>query len=120
MYTTDPYTSEDACEVSERLAEEMSSIEINKVPIGVNLNDFLLNMYGNSDNYKPFPDLGEYSHGEVAVKRTLFTDQLLTDFKDNALNKIMDSDVCFYKTGKVIDIDIYCNNPDIEDNPFNI
>lgn len=119
MYTTDPYTSEDACVVSESLAKDMSSIEINKVPIGVNLNDFLLNMYGNSDNYKPFPDLGEYSHGEVAVKRTLFTDQLLTDFKDNALNKIMDSDVCFYKTGKVIDIDIYCNNPDIEDNPFN-
>ena len=119
MYTTDPYTSEDACVVSESLAKDMSSIEINKVPIGINLNDFLLNMYGNSDNYKPFPDLGEYSHGEVAVKRTLFTDQLLTDFKDNALNKIMDSDVCFYKTGKVIDIDIYCNNPDIEDNPFN-
>lgn len=119
LYTTDPSTFEDACQCSESLAESMGSIEINKVSIGVNQNDFLVNIYGDEDHYKPFPELGEYSDGEVAVRRTLFTNQLLTDFKDLALGKIMDSDVCFYKSGKVIDIDVYCNNPDIEEDPFN-
>ena len=119
MYTTEPYTSEDACVVSESLAKSMDSIEINTVSIGINQNDFLLNLYGTKDTYKPFPDIGEFSYGEVAVKRTLFTNQLLTDFKDNSLNKIQDSDISFYKTGKVIDITVYCNNPNVEDNPFN-
>ena len=119
MYTTDPYTAEDACRVSESYAKRNLSIEINEVEIGVNQNDFLLNMYGDKHNYKPFPDVGEFSNGEVAVKRTLFNNQVLTDFKDSTLTMIKDSDKCFYKFGQVIDIDIYCNNPDLEDTPFN-
>jgi hypothetical protein len=119
MYTTEPYTSEDACVVARSLAEEMKSIEINTVSIGVNQNDFLLNLYGRDGRYQPFPNIGEYSNGEVVVKRTLFGNQLLTDFKDSSLNCIQDSDICYYKTGKVIDIDIYCNNENLEDNPFN-
>ena len=119
LYTLDPYTSEDACVIAQSLCDEMKSIEINKVSIGVNDNDFLLNLYGDDTEYKPIPDIGEMSNGEVAVKRTLFTNQLLVDFKDKALHQIFDSDTCFYKSGKVIDIDIYCNNPDLPDNPFN-
>ena len=120
MYTSDPYTSEDACVVSESLAKRMTSIELNTVSIGLNQNEFLLKMYSKSnDEYKCFPDIGEYAYGEVAVKRTLFKDQLLTDFKDSSLNKIFDSDISYYKNGKVIDIDVYCNNPEIEENPFN-
>ena len=105
--------------VAKSLCDEMKSIEINKVSIGVNDNDFLLNLYGDDSHYKPIPDIGEFSRGEVAVKRTLFTNQLLVDFKDKALHQIFDSDICFYKSGQVIDIDIYCNNPNLENNPFN-
>ena len=119
MYTTEPFTSEDACVVAESLCDEMTSIEVNKVPIGLNQNDFLLNMYGDDDKYKAFPDIGEWSDGEVAVRRTLFKNQLLVDFKDKSLHQISDADTCFYKTGKVIDIDVYCNNDEMEDNPFN-
>ena len=43
----------------------------------------------------------------------------MTDFKDSSLKRINDSDVCYYKTGKVTDITIYCNNPDLEETPFN-
>ena len=118
MYSLDPYTSEDACVCSESLAKNMTSIEINKVPIGVNQNDILLNIYGTEDHYKPFPDLGEYSNGDVAIKRTIITTQMLNDFKDNALQKDQDSDVNYYKYGRVVDIDIYCNNPDLVEDPF--
>ena len=119
MYTTDSFSYEDACIVDTWLADRMRSIEINDVPIGQNHNDFLLNMYGDSEHYKCIPDLGEYSNGEVAVKRTLTKEQLLTDFKDSSLSTIFDSDTCYYKSGKVIDIQIYCNNPDLEETPFN-
>ena len=138
LYTTDPYTSEDACVVAKSLMDEMQSIEINTVSIGINQNDFLLNLYGNKkrpipkigedvtiikniegSSYKPIPDLGQYAYGEVAVKRTLFGDQLLTDFKDESLEKPQDSDTHYYNSGKVIDITIYNNNPDLEDNSFN-
>lgn len=138
MYTTEPYTSEDACIVSESLAKDMTSIEVNTVTINQNHNDFLLDLYGNTINhipkigetvryreedddehYKPFPDVGEYADGEVAVKRTLTNEQLLTDFKDSSLKKIQDSDVCYYKSGQVIDITIYCNNTELENTPFN-
>lgn len=119
MYTLDPSTSEDACIVSQSFADRMTSIEISKVSIGINQNDYLLNLYGNKKQYKPFPDIGEYSYGEVAAKRTLFTNQLLMDFKDNSLTRIQDSDICFYKSGQVVDITIYCNNPELEDVPFN-
>lgn len=139
MFTTEPYTSEDACVVSESFAKSMNSIEVNKVSVGVNQNDYLLNLYGDANtrnrhfldvgecfNYKkptqhkPFPDLGEYSDGEVCVKRTLFTNQLLIDFEDEALNEIEDSDTEYHMTGQVIDIDIYCNNDELdEEDPFN-
>ena len=119
MYTLKPITSEDACSISYSLANEMRSIETNTISIGVNQNDFLLNLYGDEYEYKPFPDIGEFANGLVAVKRTLFGNRLLAEFKDSALNKRNDSDTSFYYTGKVIDITIYCNNDEIEDTPFN-
>lgn len=119
LYTLNPYTTEDACVVSDWLAERMKSIEINTVSIGVNQNDFLLDMYGKKGIYKPIPDIGEYANGELAVKRTLFTNQLLVDFKDSSLNKPTASDQSYFISGRVIDIDIYNNNPDIEETPFN-
>lgn len=119
MFTTEPYTSEDACVISESFAEEMTSIEMNEVPIGINHNGFLLNLYTDGEIYKPLPDIGEFASGELAVKRTLETNQMLVDFKDSSLNRISDSDVSYYKSGQIIDIDVYCNNEDLEDNPFN-
>lgn len=120
-FTTDPYTIEDACVVCESLAKNMMSNEVVSYELGINENDFLINLYGDNKNYQPFPNIGEYAEGLVAAKRTLFTNQLLVDFKDSELSKIHDSDIQLYieGVGKVIDIDIYCNNPDIEETPFN-
>ena len=72
MYTSEPFTSEDAAIAAESLSEEMTSEEISTVSIGVNQNDFLLNRYGDEHRYQPLPEIGQYSNGEVAVKRTLF------------------------------------------------
>ena len=119
MYVTDSSTSEDAAVISESMRNKMDSIEINQVPISVNDNEFLLNLYGTEDDYKPFPDIGEFATGEVAAKRALSKEQLLSEFKDDSLSRSGEGDISYYKSGKVVDITIYSNNPEMEDTPFN-
>ena len=120
LYTNNPYTEEDACIMSETFAKKFSSIECTTIPIGINPNEFMLNLYADGDEYKAFPDIGEHTKGELtAVKRTLSTKHILVDFKDKNLKKIFDSDTKYFKEGIVVDIDIYCNNYDeMEDGPF--
>lgn len=121
QYTTDPMTSEDAAIISESFAKKCSAIETEEISVGMNNNDFLLNLYGDSINYKPFPDIGEFAHGYLVASRRQFNNQLLFDFKEESLNKIMDGDMVKYisEDNEIIDIDIYSNNEDIVDTPFN-
>lgn len=121
QYTTDPMTSEDAAIISESFARRCSSIETEEISVGMNDNDFLLNLYGDSTNYKPFPDIGETANGYLVATRRQFNDQLLFDFKEESLNKIMDGDIIKYisENNEIIDIQIYSNNEEIIDTPFN-
>lgn len=121
MYTLEPYTSEDAAIVSESFANKFLTIETEKIEIKLNDNDFLLNLRGDKDHYKPLPDIGEFVDGTVASIRTQFNNQILYDFNTNTLNHIQDGDRTIFVNGnvEVIDYTIYTNNEDIEDNPFN-
>lgn len=121
IYCLDPFTSEDAAVVSKSFSEKMTTVKVNKIMWGLNNNDIPLNLYGDEDVYKPYPDIGEYASGMFAASRAQFNEQILYDFKDKNLNIIKDSDrtICYNGTGFVIDYDIYCNNPDLSDNSFN-
>jgi hypothetical protein len=112
MYVTDPATYEDACVVSESLAKELQSIEIDDVMISINDNDYPLLLRSDDNGYKVLPDIGESTNGVVAAVRTLYNSQVLTDFKLNNLTHMQQSDRRFYLDGEVLDINIYCNNPD--------
>lgn len=120
LYTTDARTHEDACVISETASKKLlKSIEAEDVIVGVNMNDVLINLYGELNNHKSFPDIGEFTNGIICTKRTIFRDQFLSDFTDKALTKINESDISYYSKGKVIDIDVYCNNTELEDSPYN-
>lgn len=121
MYTTEPFTSEDSAIISKSLANSYTSIETEEITIGLNDNDFLLNLYGDDINYKPFPEIGEYVEGYLLAFRRQFNDQLLFDFKEENLSKIMIGDTVYYVSGKhqLIDIQIFSNNEEIIDSPFN-
>lgn len=120
-YCLNPFTSEDAAEVSESFSKRMTTIKVNKITWGLNNNDIPLNIYGEDDEYKPYPDIGEFASGIFAASRSQYNEQILYDFKDKNLNIIKDSDrtICYNGKGFVIDYDIYCNNPDLEDTSFN-
>lgn len=121
MYTLDLYTSEDAAVVSRSLAKEMTSIETETISIGLNDNDFLVNLQGDKKNYKPLPDIGEFVSGHLAAVRRQFNNQLLFDFKAESLCQIHEGDSIYYigDNNQVIDYTIYNNNEEDIDNDFN-
>lgn len=120
LFTNNPYTTEDAAVCSESLAKSMVSIESDTVRVSINDNDFLINAYGDDNNYKAFPDIGESTkEGILCATRRLVTNQILCDFKADNLNKINKlSDTVMYINGIVTDITIYNNNENVPDNDF--
>ena len=121
MYTLDPYTSEDAAEMSESLAKHFQTIETETIAIKLNSNDFLLNLYGKHGEYKPLPDIGDFATGVLGSIRTQFNNQVLFDFKSESLNKIHPGDRTIYVNGtvEIVDVTIFSNNEEIVDTPFN-
>lgn len=119
MYTLDPTTFEDAAAFSDDLAESLINPEVETVTIGLNDNDYLLNMFGDKDHYKTLPEIGQRVNGILAVSRRQFNNQLLFDFRNSNLDKIIDGDSVYFETGVVLDYTIYCNNPDMPDTSFN-
>lgn len=130
MYTLDPYTSEDAAVVSKTLSEEFTSIETEVITIGLNDNDYFINLQGDDTNYmlapdkkgnyKPLPEIGEIVSGHLAAIRRQFNNQLLFDFKGDSLNQIHEGDLVYYigNGNEVIDYTIYNNNEEIVDTAF--
>lgn len=131
MYTLDPYTSEDAAVVSRSLAGKFTSIETEVITIGLNDNDYFINLQGEPDNtyslipnkkgkYKPLPEIGETVSGHLAAIRRQFNNQLLFDFKGESLNQIHEGDIVYYigNGNEVIDYTIYNNNEEIVDTAF--
>lgn len=119
MWTMDPNTSEDAAVVSKSLSKALSSVKGESVMIGLNDNDFGLNLYGNDERYQIFPEIGEETNGVVMATRRLYNDQVLYDFRSDVLKHYIDGDTEYFVDGKVYDICIYCNNDELEDNTFN-
>lgn len=123
MYAIHNHTIEDAAVCSESFAKRMMSKETETVTVTLNDNDIFCNIYGDKDNYKCFPDIGETIKNEVlCAKRRIHNNQILYDLKRDNLCKInVTSDTPYYCDGNIVDIMIYCNKDieELEDNNFN-
>lgn len=120
-YVLDPFTSEDAAEISDEFSERMSCVKETDREIGINANEVLLNIYGNGKEYKAIPEVGEYCESLIAATRPIYKDQVFFDMKDDMLRIVKDGDRTFFSGGpnaKVIDYDIYCNCDEIPDTPI--
>ena len=119
LYSDDPYTSEDACVISESFSKALASVLCESIRVGINDNDYPCNIYGDDEHYMPFPMIGQEAKSVLIAIRRLFTNQVLFDFKDSNLSvPNYQSDKIFYIKGMIYDIDIFCNNPELERNPF--
>ena len=104
-------TIEDGIILSESAAKKFVSPLFKKIRLIINDNDIPLNMYGDNQTYKIIPDIGEEIKNGIltAIRREDKDESFFTQSVDR-LRKIMMSDEKITTKGKVIDIDVYCNN----------
>lgn len=107
-------TKEDGIEISESAADKFKSPLFKVAPIVINDNDILLNLYGEGDVYKAFPDIGEeIKDGFLcSIRREKKEESLFTQSVNRLKTPLVSDDSVVIKNGKVIDINVYCNNPD--------
>ena len=111
---------EDSMIFSDKAASRLTSPLIKPVQIMINNNDVPLNIYGNSnDNYKIIPDIGEEIKDAnlIAMRKEKKEESYFAQSVEN-LRSINMSDSVKQIKGRVIDIDIYCNNPEILDSLY--
>ena len=112
-YISTSKNTEDSVIISESAAKKLTSPLIKPVTIIINENDILLNIYGDEYNYKSFPDIGEeVIDNLLTVVRREKKEESLFTHSYNRLTDFMMSDDKFIVSGKVIDVDVYCNNPE--------
>ena len=118
VYMIDNRTIEDAAICSESFAKRMEAKEVETIKITINDNDLLLNLYGDQDHHKGFPDIGTKVRNKIVCsKRRIDNYQLLYDMKkSNMLKSNPLNDKQYYSKGEVMDVDIYCNQK-LEDIP---
>jgi len=109
-YICSDITMEDGIELSESAARKLASPLLKRVQVSLNDNDILLNLLGD----KAFPDIGEYVNNGilVGVRREKIEESLYMQSIER-LKQLLISDEKFTVTGKVIDINIYSNSPEI-------
>jgi DNA-directed RNA polymerase beta subunit len=123
IYLLENHTIEDAAVCSESMAKKLTSKEVETVTVSLNDNDVFCNLYGDKEEYKCFPDIGELVKEEVVcAKRRIHTKQILHDLKKTNLRKMNHtSDIPYFSSGKILDIMIFSNKliEELEDNDFN-
>lgn len=111
LYLSCAQNMEDSIIISETAAKRLETSLIKNTPITINDNDILLNLYGNENLYKTFPDIGEeVKNGIFCSIRRMENDSILFSMSQQNLRDIMLSDRNILMEGKVADINVYCNN----------
>lgn len=113
-YLATNLTTEDAIIISESGAKKLSSNLISKELITINENDIMLNIYGDNTIYKVIPDLLEPVRNNIvaAIRRENKQESLFAQSYER-LKSITMSDEKVINGGRVVDINIYSNNPQL-------
>lgn len=114
-YMTMPDTADDGLVITDRALAQMAFNTYEKRVI--TLDGVPLNLYGDDNNYKCFPDIGEYVHpknehaGLIFASREFDPDMIVIDQSVKALQQVDHTfDHCFYaagKGGKLVDVKAY-------------
>lgn len=110
---------EDSIIFSDKAASRLTSSLIKPVEIMINDNDIPINLYGDDKTYKIIPDIGEEVKDAnlIALRKEKKEESYFTQSINN-LSKLMISDDKKQVHGRVIDVNIYCNNPEILDSHY--
>lgn len=104
---------EDSIIMSESAAKKLTAPLIKPVTITINENDIPLDLRGRDGMYKSFPDIGEEIDGAILLAlRKEKKDESLYMQSVQRLRELMLPDDKYTLHGRVIDVNIYCNNPE--------
>lgn len=111
VYVNTEKNMEDSVIISESTSKRCATKKYGTTTVMYNDNDIPLFIYGGE---KSFPDVGEETQGGMlcAIRRSKREEAEYTQTRE-MLQKIMMSDEIITLNGRVYDINIYCNNPDI-------
>lgn len=113
MYAACEDTMEDAIIISESASRKLASPLVKKVTIIINDNDIPLNLYGDNTSYKAFPNIGEHVKNSILCGlRQEKKEECLFSQSYSRLRELCISDTKYTVSGRVVDIDIFCNAPD--------
>jgi hypothetical protein len=115
-YMTTEETIEDAFSVRRGFIEKMKTLSVSKKHIKINVNQHPLNLYGNDEEFKFLPDIGETvgSDGILCAFRRLTDSTFASDVAGNELRNIQyahDDTVYASPGSKILDIDFYVGRP---------
>lgn len=118
-----PSVSEDGVMVSEDVLDKLKFKIFETRVVEFGAGQFPLNLYGNKDNYKPFPDIGDHirEDGVLMMLRTYDNDLMPVEM---SIYDTQEPDFTFDKgvyvrggEGRVIDIKVTCNNNPVRQLP---
>lgn len=106
--------TEDSMNISESFSKKAGTRLIHKFTISKNTNDIPLNMYGDKGVYKCLPDMNqEVKNGIVYASRAERRDSsLYAQSSYERMSKLMISDERWVANGRLVDITVWCNDPD--------
>ena len=112
-YMAIDHTKEDSIVISESAQKKLVSPMFKTIEITINENDIPRNSYGNNQVYKFMPDLLEKTKGGLlcGIRRQKNEEAFFAQSAERLSRNHFDDDN-FVADGQVIDIDIYCNNPE--------
>lgn len=110
-YASLPQTTEDPVIIREGFRKKLSSPEFKKIVVKLNDNDVFLNLYGDNDVYKAFPDLGEETKNGIlcSIRKANSDNSAFTLSRDSLRNITISDETIVPKEGKVVDIKVYSN-----------
>lgn len=121
LHGVHPAVQDDAIIVSESFAKRMVANNVTSKTIPINENTILLNLYGRNGEYRGLPNIGDIiTNGIICATRNVKETRMFSDLRDASLQNINNqSDQVFYGEGEIVDINIYCNNPNLKMNKVN-
>ena len=112
VYMTSTDIIEDSMVISQSIANKMSNIEIDTISFYIPRDSFPVNLYGDENNPKFIPDIGEYVNEDgilCAFKKINDNNFIsnMTNKKQNEISYLHDEIIKSLPGAKVLDIDFY-------------
>lgn len=117
LYTVLTELTEDALILSKSAAKQLEYDMVELVTVNIKKDSYLLNKYGDLSLYKPFPNIGESIKNEIIC--SIRENSYISSAAEALIPHSNDRQYYSHGNGTIVDIDIYTNSDDLENDQMN-